>query len=512
MTRRGWIGLSVLLVLGVIGGGLTLWHRPSRGPTVVSPGDTRAVVARFEKQTSPSATLDLQALFGREGARALLDPAEALPQWTRYPYADAAALERYTKTCRVADTPHLSGALAKALAWQSFACGHAPEPDDHFFKDPPYMHPSGASFASLAMPSKGGAWGREHAALFHVTELSLLGLREPSLNLLGELSRTGLREIARGDDIVLSDNWLLLREESDGTRNEVVRAYPRWRWEAEARGSDLRLGAYSEGTPCALRASPDLCWNARSPSPLRAALVGATLALSLAALAALVWRVQTARLRELDRALILRTLTHELRTPATSLALDLEPLRDAYDDIPGALQESLLRACDDAERIKRVLAVTSRWLSLQETAGKWIAVERVPLAMPLVESVVEGYGEDVVVTGPREDRPLSTDPSWLRIAIKNLIDNALAHGRAPVQVVVRWQRDKLWIEVIDHGDTTGVSLAELTTAFRKGTSSTGLGLGLAIVARVATALGGGLEHEAHPTTFRLVVADLAEPT
>jgi C4-dicarboxylate-specific signal transduction histidine kinase len=77
-----------------------------------------------------------------------------------------------------------------------------------------------------------------------------------------------------------------------------------------------------------------------------------------------------------------------------------------------------------------------------------------------------------------------------------------------VRVLAERGARALAISVVDEGDTRDVSLDDLTAAFRKGASSTGLGLGLSMVAQIARALGGGLEHEGSPTTFRLVVTDL----
>jgi signal transduction histidine kinase len=177
--------------------------------------------------------------------------------------------------------------------------------------------------------------------------------------------------------------------------------------------------------------------------------------------------------------------------------------------MPAALQEPLLRVSEDAERIKRVIAVSARWLSLHDAKRTTaLAIERLPGATPFVRSIVVTYGGEVELVGPSEDRPLTTDPGWLQIALRNLVDNALAHGKPPVRVVMHWQRRKLAVDVIDAGDTRHVSVDDLAREFRKGPTSSGLGLGLAIVSRIATALGGVLEHHADPTTFRLVVADL----
>jgi signal transduction histidine kinase len=88
--------------------------------------------------------------------------------------------------------------------------------------------------------------------------------------------------------------------------------------------------------------------------------------------------------------------------------------------------------------------------------------------------------------------------------------HALTHGSAPVKVVLCWDKRRLLVDVIDGGDTRGASLQDLETAFRKGKTSTGLGLGLAIVSRIARTLGGALEHRSEPTTFRLLLPDLGD--
>jgi signal transduction histidine kinase len=453
--------------------------------------------------------IDLGALYGDEGRRALLDPAEALPTWHRHAYDQAQALARYARACREEDSPATVGeSLAKALAWQRAACQKGPALDDAFFAAPPFMHPSGRSFVALAASSRGPAWERDHARGLHALELG--SAAEGDLRLPGSLSRGSLRALTRGDALVLDAQRLFVRAPQRGMIGEggAFLTFPRVAWEEHVRGASVTLSARSPGALCAAPATPDLCWTVPPPSSWRAAAAASASTLAAALLGFAAIRRMARRRAAADRALVLRTLTHELRTPATSLALAIEPLRRAYDELPPAVQEPVLRVCDDVERIQRVIAVSGRWLSLQDPrrgAGleiEWLAVE------PFFRDLVDAYGGEVELAAPLDEGALSTDPRWLRIAVKNLVDNALAHGRPPVRVAVRWERGQLAIDVVDGGDSRGARLADLTAAFRKGSSSTGLGLGLAIVARVAELLGGALEHHAEPTKFTLRVADL----
>jgi len=79
----------------------------------------------------------------------------------------------------------------------------------------------------------------------------------------------------------------------------------------------------------------------------------------------------------------------------------------------------------------------------------------------------------------------------------NLLDNAIKHGKPPVQLLVREEGGSALIEVSDAG--AGVPHAQregLLQAFARGDAARGTpgtGLGLAIVARVVARMGGTLD-------------------
>jgi two-component system osmolarity sensor histidine kinase EnvZ len=206
---------------------------------------------------------------------------------------------------------------------------------------------------------------------------------------------------------------------------------------------------------------------------------------------------------------VLRTLTHELRTPATSLRLDIEPLRLAYDDLPAACQEPLLRVSDGIERLHRVLHRSARYLALFETpgapAGRLVKLRAVPSARALFEELAEEWPEGVRLAAPPEDAPLHTDPEWLGVAVRNLVENAARHGAPPVAVTWAVEGAVLAVRVADGGSTEGFSLRRAVAPFGRSEQSTGLGLGLAIVDRIARLLGGRLSHAPSPTVFALRV-------
>ena len=74
-------------------------------------------------------------------------------------------------------------------------------------------------------------------------------------------------------------------------------------------------------------------------------------------------------------------------------------------------------------------------------------------------------------------------------------------------MTVRWavEGDALVVRVTDGGTSEALALGRAIQPNARGPASTGLGLGLAIVDRIARMLGGRLAHEPSPTTFELRV-------
>lgn len=482
-----------------------LWLRAERrrGP----PPDA-SILAAFEAAAAHPLELDVARRFA--GRAELLDPRAVLPSWHRFPREEAVRVHAALRSC---PPPPLAGpvapALAKAHRWHAATCAGAAPPDE-LVGAPPFVHPSGRSYASLA----GGGQARD----FHVLELASLPAErlDPEDRGFAALGADVWEALARGDAVALTRDHLVVPERSS-LGLAKVRLHPRRAWESFARGRSAALRPRVAGTSCARPASPDLCWEALSVAERRAPLLAgwtfgsaAALAAATVALGAL-W-IRDRRRAHRDRIHVLRTLTHELRTPAASLRVDLEPLRSAYDELPPSCQEPVLRVSDAVERLLRVLHRSARYLALFETEGaaRLVRPREVASTREMLARFAEEWPEGVTLEGGSADAPVVTDEEWLGVAVRNLVENASRHGAPPVRV--KWTHDGGWlsIEVSDGGSSEGLTLSRAALPWERSPRSAGLGLGLAIVLRVAQLLGGRLSHRASPTTFELRVPARAE--
>ena len=144
-----------------------------------------------------------------------------------------------------------------------------------------------------------------------------------------------------------------------------------------------------------------------------------------------------------------------------------------------------------------------------------VEVESVALE-PVLRQAVEaarldptfgGAAEEVELEMPEELPPVDTDPILLRRALVNLLVNALQNvdegGR--VSLAVRLDEHALHIRVHNDGPTIAPDVAARVFEPFFTTRASGTGLGLAVVHRIASDLGGAvrLEPDESGTTFSL---------
>ncbi|WP_127818644.1 HAMP domain-containing sensor histidine kinase [Microbacterium sp. CPCC 204701] len=196
---------------------------------------------------------------------------------------------------------------------------------------------------------------------------------------------------------------------------------------------------------------------------------------------------------------LIENASHELRTPLAVLRNDFGLLLRAEHDgleVPAKSRAELLRDLDD-----QVAALTELVAEVVDLARGQIESEAPTRAalLPLVERAVartRRVNPAATVTVSGEPRDALVRQATLERAVSNLVRNALqASGPAgTVEVEVRTDRDSHAIEVRDRGHgLRDEEIPHLFERFFRGTAARerhGAGLGLAIVAQAAVALGG----------------------
>ena len=210
---------------------------------------------------------------------------------------------------------------------------------------------------------------------------------------------------------------------------------------------------------------------------------------------------------ERERALLLAGVSHDLRSPLTRIRLAAEMLPESPATAYGIA--SIIRNVDLADQL------TASFLEFIRT-GTVELDQTVDLAAIARQATsrFERPAHELLVRTP--DTLLLSQAHSLLVErlIVNLVDNALKHGRVPVQVEVSRDGGTAALNVFDAGP--GLPLASagrLMEAFARGDASRGIpgfGLGLAISQQIVVRLQGELAfgHEGgiHQVQIRLPLA------
>ncbi|OBS10957.1 ATP-binding protein [Acidihalobacter prosperus] len=190
-----------------------------------------------------------------------------------------------------------------------------------------------------------------------------------------------------------------------------------------------------------------------------------------------------------ERELVLVGVSHDLRTPLTRIRL-------ASEFLPGAAADT---RDEIVANVREMDAIIDQFIGYardgREEPPSMTALD------PMVEAAIERSGSQAIRFDPGLGAHIfPMQPVGIARLIRNLIDNALNHGAPPIEISTRLENGHAVLTVRDHGP--GIDsriLKELPHAFVHGSASGGIGLGLAIVERIARNHGGHLALANLPT-------------
>lgn len=217
------------------------------------------------------------------------------------------------------------------------------------------------------------------------------------------------------------------------------------------------------------------------------------------------------RFRLLDdvKTNLVSTVSHELKTPLTSVRMSLHLLlEERIGSLNPKQVELLIAARDDAERLLQMINDLLDLARLESGALR-LALQAVPAA-ELAESGLSNAQAQAELRGLRVSSHIDPDlpevmvePQRIAHVFTNFISNAVKHSAAGSEVTIRATRDgtdSVRFSVIDHGP--GIAREYQARIFDRffrvpGSDKAGAGLGLAIAREITLAHGGhvGVESE-----------------
>jgi signal transduction histidine kinase len=189
-----------------------------------------------------------------------------------------------------------------------------------------------------------------------------------------------------------------------------------------------------------------------------------------------------------DQRELLAAVSHEIRSPLSRMRLLLELARDSREkNALGKQLDGMERELIEINELTGKLLASSRLdfsaLETRELDARTLALgalERASLSSSLLEEPAPVH--------------IAGDPTLLSRALSNLLENAVKYGGGPTELRITTQGGHAEFTVRDGGP--GFQDAELPNVFEsfvRGAASSGggsLGLGLALVRRIALAHGG----------------------
>lgn len=493
------------------------------GPSSATLKDIQLINTKkieFQKHVSPRSVINFSSIYFSHEQMQLIDPIYVI-KGLEPKFKNVFSSQ---KDCFSSLGSFLTRSnIEKVLIWEEYRCSKRGELPVFFFKEAPFIHPSGMSYALLAfLHNKNGEQSRDNVLAnipyFHLTELKTLIKKVGELggvyNLLSKLSPDTLAMIAKGQGTILTKNFLLAKISYPSVFSILeYRFYLREDLESFFKDSPYVVSNHRPNKHC-FYLDGEICFdhNIKYIFKLANKSLLVFLFFLFVLIVLIVWllivKIKNQRLEDERRKLALQILTHEFRTPVTSLLLLTEKLNNSFDSFDDETSETVIRISGEVYRMQRLIQTGREYIEvLKNSKLITLKFQEIPSINNYFEELLapmkDQYGEDLKINLLPVDASILMDCYWPSICIRNLLRNAFLHGKLPVDLSLELSSNCLVIDVKDCGQSQFHTLNEMTGEFVKGNKSVGTGLGLNIVQKTMIEMKGSLEFEKNPTVFRL---------
>lgn len=545
--RYQQILLSFLLFLFIICGFVSLsFHERNLLSYSGQSREVEKILLDFTQKFKPISVLDLNSMYGTSGKFEVLHPLLELQskilaqgmKTCRQRSGDSEGENEFEdapeKACSDAQLPfekepnrfisEFSSAQARiktGLIREARATGRTLPPSVLLI--PPFVDEQGNSYAlwlvhSDTKPYSEKKWIEQHLSYFTLKELKGIldtyNITDPVYRILSQIDESEIEDLVKGSELVLSKEYLFIKNQSrfgfsplsflvyrNHDFNEFLRAQ-----------EDMFALELDSADILCLQRTGNACWTYSSHHFMNflyrySLLILLTIGLVfIFLLVSYMKRVRNQQTEQEKRRLSLQVLSHEFRTPVASMLLKIEQLREnslLYDQ---ETQDLITRMSTDIFRLQRIIEVSKTYLQAESDRIYFNYVQ-----LPSINDWVSDFVSEFTSSNQKDlqlqllakDRTVKADPFWLKFVLANLVQNAFAHGKAPVAIRLENISDRIKLIVEDQGHCEFDSLLQMTDPFVKGNRSKGMGLGLNIIKRVVEEWGSQISYTSRPTTFSL---------
>lgn len=211
--------------------------------------------------------------------------------------------------------------------------------------------------------------------------------------------------------------------------------------------------------------------------------------------------------KEKMRGNLLRAVSHDIRTPLTSIVGGIDTVLDSGENLPPALRTELLQ--NIREESRWLVGVVENLLSVTRVSGGAAVKKQLEAGEEVMSSAAMKLGRQypqmqISVRAPEELLLIPMDVILIEQVLINLMENAIQHGGTTSRIELHLRRERGWalFEVADNGQGIAKeAFAHLFdgylahTAAGSSDSKRNMGIGLSVCLSIVQAHGGMMEAE-----------------